>query len=61
MIAVYLVPHSLRGSELDYGKVEGGRSRGGRDHDGTLTAAVRGRGALPAYLIDWSFGRPSFS
>jgi hypothetical protein len=24
MIAVYLVPHSLRGSELDYGKVEGG-------------------------------------
>ena len=24
MIAVYLVPHSLRGSELDYGKVESG-------------------------------------
>ncbi len=24
MIAVYLVPHSLRGSQLDYGKVEGG-------------------------------------
>jgi hypothetical protein len=24
MIAVYLVPHSLRGSELDYAKVEGG-------------------------------------
>ena len=23
-IAVYLVPHSLRGSQLDYGKVEGG-------------------------------------
>jgi hypothetical protein len=24
MVAVYLVPHSLRGSELDYGKVESG-------------------------------------
>ena len=24
MLAVYLVPHSLRGSQLDYGKVEGG-------------------------------------
>lgn len=24
MVGVYLVPHSLRGSELDYGKVEGG-------------------------------------
>jgi hypothetical protein len=24
MIAVYLVPHSLRGSQLDYGKVEAG-------------------------------------
>jgi hypothetical protein len=24
MVAVYLVPHSLRGSELDYAKVEGG-------------------------------------
>jgi hypothetical protein len=24
MIAVYLVPHSLRGSQLDYGKLEGG-------------------------------------
>jgi hypothetical protein len=23
-IAVYLVPHSLRGSQLDYGKLEGG-------------------------------------
>jgi hypothetical protein len=23
-IAVYLVPHSLRGSQLDYGRVEGG-------------------------------------
>ena len=26
MIAVYLVPHSLRGSQLDYGKVEAGGS-----------------------------------
>jgi len=24
MIAVYLVPHSLRGSQLDYGKVQSG-------------------------------------
>jgi hypothetical protein len=24
MIAVYLVPHSLRGSQLDYGRVEAG-------------------------------------
>jgi len=24
MLAVYLVPHSLRGSQLDYAKVEGG-------------------------------------
>ncbi len=24
MLAVYLIPHSLRGSQLDYGKVEGG-------------------------------------
>jgi hypothetical protein len=27
-IAVYLVPHSLRGSQLDYGKVEGGGAPG---------------------------------
>jgi hypothetical protein len=28
MIAVYLVPHSLRGSQLDYGKVEKGVGKG---------------------------------
>jgi hypothetical protein len=33
MIAVYLVPHSLRGSQLDYGKLEGGTAP--RDAIGT--------------------------
>jgi hypothetical protein len=28
MIAMYIVPHSLRGSELDYSKVEAGRTSG---------------------------------
>jgi hypothetical protein len=32
-IAVYLVPHSLRGSQLDYGKLEGGTAP--RDAIGT--------------------------